>query len=254
VDFLAANVRDRDHVLAIDYFGRSARRDFIALVQARPGVGWIQDCAHRLATGQEWGDWKLYSPRKLLGVPDGGILVARRGPLPSLQTAAPADFSFMLPAIARFEDESETDNDRWYAAYARQEATMQVGLQAMSRLSLAIVDACDYHAQCEARHRNFLALHHRLSAWAQFLDVDVDFAPLGYPIRTSSADAIGAELARVRVFAARHWRALPSPSNDFPKEHRLARELITLPCDDRYNEADMDRVANAVIAALSPRG
>jgi hypothetical protein len=240
--------------LGIDYFGRSASRDFIALVQARPSVGWIQDCAHRLGPGHEWGDWKLYSPRKLVGVPDGGILVACRKPLPLLRTTAPADFSFMLPAIARFEDEGENDNDRWYAAYVREEAAMQVGLQAMSRLSLGILDACDHLAQCEARHRNFLALHNRLRPWAQFADVDAGFAPLGYPIRASSAEAVATELSRARVFAARHWRTLPSPASDFPEEHRLARELITLPCDDRYDEVDMDRVANAAIATLSPRG
>jgi len=56
-------------------------------------------------------------------------------------------------------------------------------------------------------------------------------------------------MATERVFCARHWADLPSPGADFPAEHDLSRRLLTLPCDHRYDAADMARVAQAFQAA-----
>jgi hypothetical protein len=54
----------------------------------------------------------------------------------------------------------------------------------------------------------------------------------------------------LRIFAARHWRELPVQPREFRIEHSIAQELVTLPCDYRYGERDMHRVADAVIRAI----
>jgi hypothetical protein len=56
-------------------------------------------------------------------------------------------------------------------------------------------------------------------------------------------------MAGARIFCARHWADLPSPAADFPAEHELSRRLITLPCDHRYGEAEMARVADVFLGA-----
>lgn len=252
IDVLSPQVRNGDHVLAVDYFGRPPSSDFVSLVRERPEVGWIEDRAHALDPADgAWGDWLLYSPRKLIGVPDGGILVARQKPLPFLTTVPPSDLAFVLPALERFEDRDETDNQRWYASYLHAEQTMRVGVQAMSRLTFEILNTADAHADAELRRGNYRVLHRRLREWAFLPGPDVPFAPLGFPVRVKSADALSRRLAELRIFAARHWRTLPSDPAVFASEHRLAKELLTLPCDYRYNEADMHRVADGVLASMA---
>ena len=244
VDYLDGHLRAADHVLAVDYFGRPVADPFRSLVRRHPDVGWIEDRAQALNTGQPaWGDWILYSPRKLCGTPDGGILAARSRALPALSPRRLDAFGFVLPLIERHEDEDERDNERWYANFRREEAKMTVEPHAMSRLSLDLLRHCDVEADTGVRCRNFAALHERLARWA-FLDSLVPgFAPLGFPIRVQSAARLVERLARQRVFAARHWPELPCDPEQFEAEHRLSRELVTLPCDYRYDEADMHRLA-----------
>jgi len=255
IDFLSRQVLDGDHVLVIDYFGRPPTRDFIAFARGLPNVGWIEDRAHSLEPVDiAWADWQLYSPRKLFGVPDGGILVSRQKELKPLVTISATDLSFALPSLERFEDRDENDNQRWYDNYLRQEAAMSVGLQGMSRLSLEVLNACDANVDSELRRRNYKILHRRLDKWAFFPDLAISFAPLGFPLRVKSAEKLCHRLSEVRIFAARHWRHIPSDPSIFPFEHQLAGELVTLPCDYRYEDSDMQRVADAVLDAMASGG
>jgi hypothetical protein len=73
-------------------------------------------------------------------------------------------------------------------------------------------------------------------------------APLGVPVLTKEAGAVAERMADAGVFCARHWARLPSPAADFPVEHDLSRRLLTLPCDHRYGEDDMARVAETFLA------
>ncbi len=254
VDFLSTQVQDSDHVLAIDYFGRPVNPEFISFVRSRPEIGWVDDRAHALdSPDSAWGDWTVYSPRKLCGVPDGGILVARQKALPPLATVPSIDLAFALPSLARFEDVDETANERWHADYVREEDAMSVGTQAMSRLALELLKASDARADREVRRSNYEVLNSRLREWAFIADPKICFAPLGFPVRVKSAATLANCLSEKRIFAARHWKALPSDPLTFASEHQLAGELLTLPCDYRYDEMDMHRVADAVIEAVSTR-
>lgn len=251
VAFLAAEVSDGEHVLAVDYFGRPPDKEFLSLVQHRTDVGWIEDRAQAVDPGQgTWGDWILYSPRKVLGVTDGGILVSGRKPLPSIPKQQPVDLGFMLSSLERFEDELEIDNARWYATYQRVEAGMTIGPTAMSRLSRMILATTDLPAAVARRKRSYAILHAHVGEWAMFPEVEVDFAPMGFPIRSRSGLEFSKALAAQRIFAARHWACLPSDAVTFASAHELAGKLVTLPCDDRYGDDDMQRVGAAARTLL----
>ena len=255
VDFLSAQVFDGDHVLAIEYFGRPANAAFIAFAHARPEIGWVRDRAHGVdAPDSAWGDWLLYSPRKLVGVPDGGILVPRRKALWPLATTTLTDLSFVRPSLERFNDHEEIDNERWYANYVRQEAAMGIGLERMSRLTLELLKKSDARADGVVRRRNYRVLYEHLSEYAFFPDADLSFAPLGFPLRVKSAASLSMRLSEKRIFASRHWPSLPSDPATFAAEHHLAQQLVTLPCDYRYDEVDMQRVADGVLEAMTAGG
>jgi hypothetical protein len=121
----------------------------------------------------------------------------------------------------------------------------------MSRVSVSILEATDACADAKLRRRNYRVLHHRLREWALFPEPDPAFAPLGFPVRVNDAGALSRRLSATRIFAARHWARLPSDAATFGREHRLARALLTLPCDYRYGEAEMHRVADAVLAEMA---
>jgi hypothetical protein len=252
VKCLAANLATGDLVLAVDYFGRPPSADFRAFVGRRPDVLWVEDRCQALAPGSEpWGHWLLYSPRKLFGVPDGGILVGVRDTVapPTHIDDDPYLVELFWPVLWRFEDED--NNQAWYPAYRQAESRMSVTTRPMSRLSAAILSSLDADEIAARRRQNFARLAESLSDLGPFADTKLSWVPLGFPIRVPERDRVVQHLASARMFCARHWAELPSDPDRFRFEHQLARQILTLPCDHRYGSADMDRLVRAVRAALA---
>jgi dTDP-4-amino-4,6-dideoxygalactose transaminase len=249
---LDSAARRGDAVLGVDYFGSAPSPDFLVLVNARRDLLWIEDRAQAFAPGvAAWGDWLLYSPRKLLGVPDGGLLVSYRERLAAPVTEELQDLSFVMPTLERFEDTDEARNREWYSRYREVEARTAVSLRKMSRLTATLLRRLDATGVAERRRRNCAVLVKAFAAialrtpGAHELDV-----PFGLPIRVVDPATVAALLADRGVFCARHWPSLPSDPQAFASEHHLAQSLLTLPCDQRYDEAEMRRLVDIVTATL----
>ncbi len=245
IGFLAARLAPGDAVLAVDYFGRLPPSEFRALCRARPDCHWIEDRAQALSPGEAWGQYLLYSPRKLVGVPDGGVLVARDG-LP-----LPADIidgrSAELPAVFRRLDDPAGDRpDLWFPFFRAEEARMDAQPVAMSRLSRLLLDRIDPAPLKARRLANAALLREMLPDLLLWPEADADEVPLGVPIVVGDAAAFVAGMAQARIWCARHWAALPSPRAEFRAAHDLSARLVTLPCDQRYDREDMLHIVRQV--------
>jgi hypothetical protein len=120
--------------------------------------------------------------------------------------------------------------------------------RAMSAVARRVVAAVDTAEVARRRRRNAEVLLARVGDAALFAPERLlAGAPLGVPVLTDDAAAASQRMAAARVFCARHWAELPSPAAEFPVEHALSRRLLTLPCDQRYDEADMARVADVFL-------
>ena len=114
-NFLKAKLTAGDLAVVIDYFGWPPSRALIELAADMHDVTWVEDRAQCLWTQDPpWAPWILYSPRKLVGVSDGGILL---GPedmsIPNKSSENGYD-SFSLPELMRFEDPKGTGSFNWY--------------------------------------------------------------------------------------------------------------------------------------------
>jgi dTDP-4-amino-4,6-dideoxygalactose transaminase len=246
--FLDRRLRRGDYVLGVDYFGRVPGARFRRLVAARRDIGWIEDRAQALSVRAAWGDWQLFSPRKLLGVPDGGIITGppRATPrLPDAALAPPRIDGMLAVQAARLDDPACRRSHLWFPAYRRSEASQRVERAAISALTLALLHAADAGVLARRRAANWRVLRARLRDLAAFAGATGP-APYGFPIRVRDAGGLQEQLAARGVFAQRLWAKLPSPRRAFPEAHRLAGEVLTLPCDQRYAGRDMQSVARAV--------
>jgi hypothetical protein len=249
-DWLSEKVKLGDAVVTIDYFGRNQPEAITRLAANRSDVLWIQDCAQAFDPGVEWADWKLFSPRKLLGVPDGGVAVSRRGAIAARVSQGSHTLRHHQPTLARFEDSANTANEWWYPLFQTSERQMTVSDAPMSRLSENILEAIESSPLMDMRRRNHSVLADRLGDLAYLRDLDAISAPFGFPIRLSNCETVWRKLMSQSIFAPRHWLNIPSPPSAFPEEHRLSAELITLPCDQRYDESDMAYLADRVLEAV----
>ena len=57
-----------------------------------------------------------------------------------------------------------------------------------------------------------------------------------------------------RIYPAVHWQLPATVPARFAESHALSRRILTLPCDQRYDHNDMERVANVLRRASAPSG
>lgn len=253
-EFIQDKAREGDAILTVCYYGRPIAPTLGALRAARRDLLWIEDRAQAMApSGPPIGDWLVYSPRKLIGVPDGGIAVGMAGAKLPAPDAMRRSADWAAAALMRFEDRAEIENDRWHPLYRAGEDSQRIGNEPMSRLSETILAATSADAAVAARMRNYRQLNESLSAIALWSDIAPGtapaFAPLGFPVRSKSADAIWNALRAERIFAARLWSAVPKGVRCPPAEV-LAGEVFLLPCDQRYGPDDMAQIVDAMKRAM----
>ncbi|HXQ09968.1 MAG TPA: hypothetical protein VN805_03105 [Caulobacteraceae bacterium] len=239
-----------DAVVIVAHFGRPPHDGWRDLIARWPEVVFIEDRAQALDTGEaSHADTVIHSPRKLLGVADGGLLLAR-APLPA--PADPADDGLWAPQDARAGDPDGLTPERWRPLFTDAEASMRPSAAAATARTLAALKSSALTPIADARRANWLRLAEALAAWALWDELSPGFAPLAFPILTADAALAVTALAERRIWAPRHWPQLPSDPAAFPDAHRLAGACVSLPLDQRYGAADMSRIIEAVTARVPP--
>lgn len=244
---IEARARPGDLVLFVAHFGLPQGPEARTFAARRPDLRIVEDRAQALDAGPAIpGAWLLFSPRKLLGVADGGLLVAPDAEIrPSRPTAAADAAALWRAPLLRADDPEGRDNATWHAANQAKEAAMAVGDEAMTPRSLEILARTSLASLTAPRHANWAVLDRRLRAWSP-LPADPEAPPFGYILRLEPGrrDRLLAGLHARRVFAAVHWPRIAAPAEAFPRETGWTRELVTLPCDHRYDAAAMERIAD----------
>ena len=245
---LEAKLSPGDAVLIVAYFGRPPHDAWRGLMARRPEALFIEDRAQALDSGAaSLAETIIYSPRKLLGVADGGLLFSR-SPLPAASGAA--DDGLWAPQDARSADPDGLSPQQWRPLFIAAEESLQARDTATTTRTLAALRSTGIGPIAQARRANWRSLADALGPWALWPETATAFAPLAFPILTADAAHAVAALAERRIWAPRHWASLPSDPVAFPEAHRLAGACVSLPLDQRYGPAEMRCIIEAVTACV----
>ncbi len=240
------HVASGDAILLVDYFGRPIAPHAKAFAKTRHDVLWIEDRAQALDTGEPgWSDVVLYSPRKLVGVGEGGILVSD-GPLPK-----PSGVPLPEPSAAqhlRRKDKLGGRTQGWFDAFQAQEAAMAIDERPLAQETETALRQTPIQPLA-ARRRSNAAILTTALAHITLWPAPPQYAPLAVPVRVAERDGVAAYLATQGIFCARHWASLPSDPVRFSTANRLAADMLSLPCDDSYGAAEMQRIVAVIRAA-----
>lgn len=239
------DVHEGDLVMFIDYFGFPAEENLAAEAKRR-GAWVLEDASQALLTSVNLhsADFILYSPRKFVGVPDGGILVATSGHEISGPLMKPPPDSWWLcsleAAIRRREfDECHIEN-RWFDWYVRSKKASPAGPYRMSELSQRLlVSAFDYDAVASKRIRNYKLLLTELGDIAVFRDLPAGVVPLGFPVCLRNRDAIRKAMYHRQIYPPVHWEIRGVVPEQYEDSFDLSQHALTLLCDQRYDECEM---------------
>ena len=229
--FVLPRLERGDVFLYIHFCGfpnRSAESALESLPEERRPVV-VEDSVHALftlGTGR-LGDFVLYSFRKFLPVPDGGLLLSRE-PLddilsPPLERFISLKTAGLLSGSRHLLEEGEDALD------ADKEA------RDPSVMGALLLDRLPWTHIPEARRRNYAFLAKRL----RLPPLDDDTVPLGAPLRISAGKAEFERRLRASGFE-------PPLSWDAPRDAPSdeADRLVVLPCDERMGERELARLAD----------
>jgi len=250
-------VRAGDLVLLIAYFGFASDAG-CANEARRRGAVVVEDACQALLSEPVGAaaDYVLYSPRKFLGVPDGGVLAAvGRAALPDVALDRPPAGWWLKAfeaAVLRREFDRHGGDRRWFELFREVEADFPIGALAMSGLSEVLLrNAFDYPAIARRRRENFALLARELGDIAIFRELPPGVAPLGFPVRVADRERVRQGLFAEGIYPPVHWDLAGRVPEEFRESHRLSREILTLVCDQRYSAEDMRRTAACVRRSLA---
>lgn len=247
-----------DVVILIDYFGFPYDHDLGALIMKR-GAWVLEDACQALLSVHVGtsSDFVLFSPRKWIGVPDGGILRFPESlPLVSDALVPPPSAWWMKAfqaSVLRREFDDGLPIRSWFNIFRETEFSAPYGPYAMSQLSMVLLNQCvDYGAIAKKRVDNYRALLERLSHYALFPRLDPGVVPSGFPVRIEKRDEVRQALFDRQIYPPVHWVIDGVIPPRYADNHRLSREIMTLPCDQRYAAGDMERISEIFLQCLEP--
>ena len=251
IDEVAAD----DLVVIVDFFGFPGDRELAAAVRAR-GALVLEDASQSLLSSHSGslGDLVAYSPRKFVGVPDGGVLSVRadglRLALPPLEPPPTAWSEVAHAAVRERADFDAHGGQRdWFSHFQKAESEAPVGAVAMSDDSRDLLfTAFDYATIGANRRANFSRLLRRLGDIALFKTLDDATVPLGFPICVDDRESVIGRLRAHDIYPPVHWPLDGVVPDSFTRSHHLSSRILTLPCDQRYGLATMDHMADIVLS------
>lgn len=256
-EFLVS-LNPNDLFLCIDYFGYPFDRNILEQVK-QCGCKIFRDCSQALFfdfQNDQLCEYHLFSPRKFLGVPDGGILhfkhrkdgVENQLPPPPYET-----FNLLFEALLlRREFDLYGGERNWTVLFDQSEEQFSPNLYKMSQLSDYLLRfGFDYEDIIVKRRSNYLLLAEKLRDLAIFPDLPINVTPLGFPIRYMLRTKLQKALFTKNIYPPIHWNIEGHVPEIYKESHKLSHQILTIPCDQRYSLEDMDLIAEEVLGIIN---
>ncbi|TVU91621.1 hypothetical protein [Vreelandella titanicae] len=231
--------KEDEFILIVDFFGLCG--EVVQRSKSRfDHRQMIVDCSQAYFAEPAGSLATIYSPRKFFGLPDGGLLYSNDTRIKQPEQRDNTSGSRVAHLINRLTNSPEEAYQQYLEA---EQAISNLPAQGMSCLTERLLQSVDYERARTARAKNALYLHERLSQYNQLnLKIDESAAPLCYPFLTNVKTASKPELISQRVFVPTYWPEVLNRVEEGSFEWNLVTNGLFLPCDQRYNEDDMDRL------------
>lgn len=234
-------INENELLLYSNYFGlKDAYCD--RMVQFY-GERLVLDCSQALYYAPQPGCHVFYSPRKFVGLPDGGCLYTPN----VLEVDLPVDTSSETRTThlyIRDKDGAEAG----YNDFLRNDASLSgLPIMKMSELTKSMIGSIAFDKVRERRKQNFAYLFERLGGGLLIGKDDWQDAacPMVFPYLANGPELRGKLIAE-RIYTATYWPNVLNDARRDTYEYNLANRLMALPIDQRYNEEDMQRIVEVV--------
>ena len=257
IDEIGQKMKIGEGVLFLmQYYGKllpeAVLRDVSSLAKA---YNWLilEDTTHSFfSAARTIGDYMVCSLRKWMPLSKGGVLYSKNAPvgmpdsMPEKSTDNERFVGFILKdQFLRGKGDYNAEYRHIFAA-CEERLDRQGSAYLMSDLNYYVAECIDVEELIAARKRNAGVLKVLLPQELVSIEFNEAECPFGFPVRVPERDRFRNYLMENRIYCAVHW-----PFDGFLEDRRPgavanAKELITLPVDQRYVEEDMQYMADVI--------
>ena len=234
------NLYQNEYIIVNNYFG--LKDAYIEQTAVKYGSKIIVDCAQAFFAPVLSIVKMFYSPRKFVGVADGGIA-----------------YGVNRTAVTLFEYDSSKNSQHLYirkmhgaeAGFPKyREDEELLGNQhplRMSSFTKDILEHIDYHSIISRRKKNYLILEKELGRYnlLSLPPMDSFCAPMVYPLMVNNGKSLRMRLIENKVFVPCFW-----PNEIIPTAYcgvnNLSEDILPLPLDQRYGEEEMNYIVTKI--------
>ena len=237
------NPQKGEYIIANNYYG--IKDAYIQQLAEKYGENLIVDCAQALFAKPIPGINTFYSTRKFVGVADGGVAYIdniQEGRVQINEIECTANHDSHLIKRKQFGAEAG------FADYQENETKLDnQPIRWMSETTRKILNHIDYEKVITKRRENYTYLQSRLATenMLSLPAIDTFVCPMIYPFLTRSGGDIRKALIDNKIYVAQYWPNVHFLSN-YEFDCKLAEMMIPIPCDQRYNDKDMQKVLNVL--------
>jgi dTDP-4-amino-4,6-dideoxygalactose transaminase len=234
---------DGEYILYTNYYG--IKDAYVKHIAEKYGNKIIIDNAQALFCS-EYTVHQFYSPRKFMGMPDGGMVVSN---VDGFEDSLPIDKSY--DRCSHLLKRHELIPSEGYLDFKENShKIVDSPLSRMSNISRMILHSVDMEFIKQRRLANFSQLHWALKCHnklSQLLGPDnlVYSVPLVYPFWTENDD-LKQHLIQNNVFVATYWPNVFEWTKETDLEYQIAKHVVCIPIDQRYGEKDINRIINLI--------
>lgn len=231
---------ENDYLIYTNYFG--IMDEYCKQLANQYGNNLILDYAQAFFSPIIIGINIFFSPRKFVGIPDGGIVYSNN-PL-SIELNQDHSFDRCAHLLKRHEL-TPLDGYNDFKKCSKQIANAPISR--MSVLTKKMLQSLDYTAIIEKRIANFKFLHTHLAVFneLQLPSIESFNCPMVYPYYTKDTE-LRKRLIANQVFVATYWPNVLEWCKEKDLEYKLATQIIPLPIDQRYGEEEMRRILDII--------
>ena len=228
-----------EYLLYTNYFG--VKDSYVKELTERYREKLIVDNAQALYASPT--EMCFYSPRKFVGIPDGGIAYLNNQI--SLNDYV-QDCSY--DRCAHLLKRLDIDAGAGYSDF-KTTATMlrNQPIKRMSSLTKALLCSIDFAKIRTIRLENFLALHSALKDQNHLMINGFNelSCPMVYPFMTDDM-MLRQRLIDNKIFVATYWPNIYECCAEGDVEYALCQSILPLPVDQRYSKEDINRIITLI--------
>lgn len=234
-----------EYLYLINYYGQLSDDKILAIKKEHHRI--IVDHTHSFFQRPLKDVPTLYSVRKFFGVSDGAYLWT--GGEESWMDPHMLEKDISHQRIGHVLGRYEENASAYYSQMLENAHSLEEeSVKQMSALTENLMRGIDYHKARAAREKNYRALEKLREK--NGLKWEMPKGPFAYPFYYYRGAELRKLLAERKIYVPTYWSNVIETMEQETVEYDYAANILPLPCDQRYDEEDMDYVAECCLECI----